>query len=133
MTEHKYTDEEVIRVLECCSNLYCVDYCPFKRIDHCESKMSIAALDLIKRQKAEIEELKEKNFENEKPLNDRVVEAVNAVSEAHRKYERALEGQIKTIETAKAEAIKEFVERLCEGRVSNDPVVISARYLLKEI
>lgn len=31
------------------------------------------------------------------------------------------------------EIIREFVERLCEGRVSNDPVVIAARVLLKEM
>ena len=34
---------------------------------------------------------------------------------------------------AKAEAIKEFAERLCDGRVSNDPVVIAADALLKEM
>ena len=34
---------------------------------------------------------------------------------------------------ARAEAIKEFAERLCEGRVSNDPVVIAAKCLLKEM
>lgn len=31
------------------------------------------------------------------------------------------------------EAITEFAERLCEGRVSNDPVVIAAKCLLKEM
>lgn len=35
-------------------------------------------------------------------------------------------------EEAKAEAIKEFAERLCEGRVSNDPVVIAVKCELKE-
>ena len=37
------------------------------------------------------------------------------------------------IEKAKSEAIKEFAERLCEGRVYNDPVVIAAKCLLKEM
>lgn len=31
------------------------------------------------------------------------------------------------------DGIKEFTERLCEGRVSNDPVVIAAKCLLKEM
>lgn len=34
---------------------------------------------------------------------------------------------------AKVDAIKEFAERLCDGRVSNDPVVIAAKALLKEL
>ncbi len=32
-----------------------------------------------------------------------------------------------------ADGIKAFAERLCEGRVSNDPVVIAAKCLLKEM
>lgn len=60
-------------------------------------------------QKEEIESLREKQAEDEKLLNDRVIESVNAVSKAHLKYENALEEQIKTV---KAEAIKEFAERL---------------------
>ena len=37
------------------------------------------------------------------------------------------------LETAKSEARKEFAERLCEDRVSNDPVVIAVKCLLKEM
>jgi FtsZ-binding cell division protein ZapB len=33
----------------------------------------------------------------------------------------------------KSEAIKEFAERVCEGRVSNDPVVIAVRCAVKEM
>ena len=39
----------------------------------------------------------------------------------------------KALKPAKAEAIKEFAERLCEGRVSNDPVVIAVGCELKEM
>jgi DNA repair exonuclease SbcCD ATPase subunit len=35
------------------------------------------------------------------------------------------------ISQTKSEAIKEFAERLCEGRVSNDPVVIAVKAELK--
>lgn len=31
------------------------------------------------------------------------------------------------------EVIREFVDRLCEGRVQNDPVVIAAKCLLQEM
>lgn len=33
----------------------------------------------------------------------------------------------------RAEAVKEFAERLCEDRVSNDPVVIAVKVELKEM
>ena len=33
----------------------------------------------------------------------------------------------------KSEAIKEFAERLCKGRVENDPVVIAVKSELKEM
>ena len=35
------------------------------------------------------------------------------------------------IDKAKAEAVKEFAERLCEGRVLNDPVLIAVRTEVK--
>ena len=60
---------------------------------------------------AENERLKEKIIEDAKLLNDRVIQSVNAVSKAHLKYEKALEENLKT---AKADAIKEFAERLKE-------------------
>ena len=42
-------------------------------------------------------------------------------------------GGLILIDNAKAEAYKEFAERMCEDRVSNDSVVIAAKCLLKEI
>lgn len=60
MTEHKFTDEEVIKALEhcesSCSSEACVG-CPFDEKGACteaENALAIFALDLIKRQKAEI-------------------------------------------------------------------------------
>jgi len=55
------TDEQIIKALECCSN-YCTVGCPLvdiEDIDKCTSQMSKYALDLIKRQQAEIERLQE--------------------------------------------------------------------------
>lgn len=57
MTEHKYTDEEVIKALECCvaEGYPTCDECPF---DGCccdgTNKMLNNALALINRQKAEV-------------------------------------------------------------------------------
>ena len=111
MTEHKFTDEEVIKALEWCIQSDSCEYCEYRektnKDDVCPVRSD--ALDLIKRQKEEIERLQEKQVEDEQLLNLRVIESVNAVSEAHRKYEMALEEHLKS---ERAEAIKEFAERL---------------------
>ena len=94
MTDEKFTDEEIIKALQCCSEpcaecdecpLYCIGgvYCyTFEIQKH--------ALDLINRQKAEIEKLKGSVI-------------INNIMEIQ-KIERE----------AKVEAIKEFAERLKE-------------------
>lgn len=60
MTEHKFTDDEIIRALECCKNEDC-DNCPFFKYPKsiCRWDVWDCALDLINRQKAEIERLRE--------------------------------------------------------------------------
>lgn len=65
-------------------------------------------LDLINRQKVEI-----KRLESEAECTDG--------------YAAAL------VEMTRAEAIKKFAEMVCEGRVSNDPVVIAVRCAVKEM
>ena len=79
------TDNEIIKVFECCtkSRHFCNAECPF--FENCDrTKMSMVALDLINRQKAEIDELREIIF------TDRT----------------------EAIKKLKAEAVKEFAERL---------------------
>lgn len=94
MSERKYTDEEIVKALECFSVGVGCKGCPF--IDqgcfdcgNIPTEFSESVLALIKRQKAEIERLK----------------AEQMMAEG---YADALE------ERARAEAIKEFVERLKE-------------------
>ena len=76
------------------------------------------ALDTIKEQESDIEELKEKIIIDNKLLNDRVQEAINSVSKANQKYvdvlEKAFNDKVAELKTAKSEAIKEFAERLKE-------------------
>ena len=107
------TDNDIIKALECCANADCIN-CP-KWSAEWYSGMCADFLpmvfDLINRQKAEIEMLEEHN----NILIDRVDNLV---------YE---------CDCAKQEAIKEFAERLGEGRLSNDPVVIAAKCLVKEM
>ena len=101
MTEKTMTDKQVIKALE-----YCCD------IRWCRQWLIKDALDLISRQKAEIDELKRK-LDDEKWLR-------NLYSRKSKYLENALEAE-------KAEAIKNFAERLCKGRVENDPIVIAVR------
>ena len=88
------TDNEIIKALECCLSYSCLS-CP------CEKGASILclddlhryALDLINRQKSEIERL-EKD------------------SKRLKKVQMQLDDAMKMYTTIKAEAIKEFAERL---------------------
>lgn len=133
------TDNDIIKALEHCvssTGSEACEGCPFNENDICDKDSNATekyALDLINRQKAqidglingqetlqkyiaeqkaEIEELKEDNFiKSQKRAN--IFEITNA-------YERG-----------RAEAITEFEERLCEDRVSNDPVVIAVKTELK--
>ena len=63
MTERKFTDEEVIKALECCSkdNVKDCDACPYEDMEtktYCVNELIKDALDLINRQKEQIEELR---------------------------------------------------------------------------
>ena len=105
------TDNEIIKTLECCINNKCSN-CPQRKMACSETVAMENALDLINRQKAEIERLKSyKNLYED-------LKAENLET-------------IKAIKNCKAEAIREFAERLCKGRVSNDPVVIAVKVELK--
>ena len=82
------TDAEVKKALECCAeNKSCTD-CPLRKT---KSSCSSHYLDLINRQDAKIEQLEKQHIEDDKLLNDRVQEAVNAVSKANQKYVDSLE------------------------------------------
>lgn len=97
MTEHKYTDEEVIKALEVCVDNSSCKECPINpnhgNYGYCTNLALTYAIDLINRQKAELEDLREIVF------TDR--------SEA--------------IKNLKAEAIKEFAEKLKEKAYVNKP------------
>lgn len=106
------TDNEIIKALKCCGNI--VDSTCKECVYHetynasCVVRLMRDALGLINRQKAEIAELQRRIVFWREDLN----------------YQPEIE---------RAEAIKEFAERLCNGRVSNDPVVIAVKAELKEM
>lgn len=58
MEEKKLTDEEIVKVMKCCAEscLRC-DECPLREDSWCSNKVLPMGIDLINRQKAEIERL----------------------------------------------------------------------------
>ena len=66
MSDKEFTDEEIVKAVECCSEPCCVcDECPLYCVGaNCSSfELHRYALDLINRQKSEIERLKSANDE----------------------------------------------------------------------
>lgn len=106
------TDNEIIKTLECCKKPLresnCKE-CAFYHSGRCSLNMLNAVLDLINRQKAEIERL---NIECQSMRN-----AANSYKMHY--------------ETAKSEAIKEFAEELKEHRYGelNNCISFSVGYL----
>lgn len=100
------TDNEIIRALECHENLSAnrnaCERCPILNHWDCGGKMASNALSLIKRQKAEIERLKEDN----EALNSAVNSALDIVNSNYL--------------IGRTDGIKEFAEKLKECKCSYD-------------
>lgn len=106
MSEHKYTDEEVIKALEYHSDpaKTCVSECAYGYQRYCGSKMAKDALDLINRQKAEIS-----------ALTSAVDNSTQEFLKLHDKYQEQkaeVAFWMDAAANAKKEAVKEFAERL---------------------
>lgn len=106
------TDNEIIKALECCACGYCYrDGCPLANddgydddISKCTSKLSENALDLVNRQRAEIERLHSEVKEKTETIVFLKDQAVGwSIDFCNLKAK---------LDTAKSEAIKEFAERL---------------------
>lgn len=125
MTNKRYTDEEIVRALECC-------LCDSSECLQCQNKelckmgrdeLAVKTLDLINRKMEEIERLKS--------ANDEKFRQWDILTEKTKQHYADLYNEAKDI--VKAKAYKEFVGRLCVGKVSNDKTVIEAKVLLKEM
>ena len=119
------TDNEIIKALECCNRNGSCFQCPYDRasFEHepdCASVMTADALDLINRQKAEIERLKDLNNVLEIDIinANMNLEHIQTENEKHRnifdrvfkEVQEAKSLYVKDISRAKAEAVKEFAE-----------------------
>ena len=91
------TDNEIIEALKRCPQHTECCYC--NSLEECGNKkiLTTSVFDLINRQKAEINKLKQENDFFRKTITE------NA--------QRALEGTVEEIEKAKSEAIKELCEK----------------------
>jgi len=102
------TDNEIIKALKYCTIARCSDDetkdCPLKPYADCRTRLAIHALNLINRQKAEIENLREEN-----EIYRRVNFLIAGQRDERDKEIVSLESELKT---AKSEAIREFAERL---------------------
>ena len=103
------TDNEIIKALEWCgTHDHCnTGKCPAHRDmrgdDDCMTSLIKSALDLINRQKAEIERLTEENTAIKETLEHHINISLKSLLELRDK-----------LANAKSEAIKEFAERLKE-------------------
>ena len=130
-------DNEIIKALECCrfavAKTDC-NSCPYAECTSnkgCNGETVEDALDLINRQKVAIENLSHNNGTMTNSIRKLQKELEQANAEVELLHSDYTYKFVKA--KAKAEAYKEFAEMLCEDRVSNDPVVIAARCLLKEL
>ena len=141
-------DAEVIKALECCKVLMC-SQCPKKTnpfVFACDEQLCDEAIDLINRKNQRIAEL-EAEIEkltvnmnafglagkNLKEENDALKAKVERLKVLLKDANESNKNLMHRIDVNEAEAIKEFAERLCKDRVSNDPVVIAVRVELKEL
>lgn len=113
MTDKKFTDEEIIKALEC--HINAEDCVSCEVFDWCEEiLLTELVLDLISRQKSEIERLKETPkcvYEYDGEVTEYCVQGPCS--------------NFKTVEQIKAEAYKEFAARLKSYLLLNEKGSIS--------
>ena len=104
------TDNEIIKALECCDNCFCEE-CSYKpKLHNCREELCHDAVDLINRQKAEINRLNLKL--------EAVQEAKDQIEKDVFNAEMNLDGLLEHISKAKSEAIRGFAERLKKTMIS---------------
>ena len=86
--------------------------------------MTEKVLGIINRQKARIKELEEKHAEDERVLNDRVQESVNAVSKADQKYICTLERSI----AAKDVERRKVIAKIATGTIRGNKGICKINY-----
>lgn len=127
MSQHKYTDEQIVKALGCCQSHTITDCrdCPNRASgDNCVNELMRNALDLINCQKEEIEE-----FEVErKKLQDRIVslfnenEGLQTELQIYKQDRMTLYERIELVEKTRTKTVKEFAERVINLIYSADDI-----------
>lgn len=115
------TDNEIIKAFKCChleSDFPNCNECPIENICD-EVILTDEVYNLINRQKVEIERLEKEVKDKEMAYNDEFC--------LRKEWQTKCRELLKEKQAIKSEAIKEFAESICNGRVSNDPVVIAVK------
>ena len=105
-------DEEIIKALECCTEDEDCTHCPsIKEMPYCSNNIMTGALNLIKRQQAEIDRLKSMNQAKLDTIHDLQAEIEKLKNEIQITKDAYIMLQTKN-EIIKSEAVKEFENRL---------------------
>ncbi len=130
MTDHKFTVDDVIKALECCTNCICNHAktdteCPLVKMAFCKNYLMKLSLDLINCQKAEIERLNAVHADMSESLRLAAEANKDMQAEIERlkkigddktsevlRHDASIRELHKQLETARSEAIKEFAWRL---------------------
>ena len=138
------TDEQIKQALECCSGNFACDKCSMnfkatlKTNETCGHDLMKLALDLINRKNAKIERLQAKCENTQVGYN-----IAKAETEEYKAINKSLKADRPfLIANARAEAIKEFLDKLidisvckdnCDGTESLYVSIPKARQVLKEM
>lgn len=126
------TEKEIIYALECCVSDDDCNKCPCYKIYKfgcTNSQFTRDTLDLIKRQRRAIKKWQQGNVQLRDMLDNRQADnerLKKLLEESEAKYKEIAKRFYKV-------GVREFAERLCKGRISNDPVVIAVKAELKEM
>ena len=123
--EPKLTDEQIIKALEICNaeSGSCIG-CSLRKLDGCVKQLQISVLDLINRQKAEIERLEAEINESNEADREAELHALTESKESAKLFCEA-------INHAKSEARKEFATFL--KNLINRDLYHSGRIIIKKI
>ena len=104
------TDSDIVKALEYCTNCVCnndKDECPLLKMSFCKNYLMKQSLDLINRQKAEIERLKRKLVGYEPSIDSGLFsQMLLEQKEKAEAFEKKWKAEVKS------EAYREFAERL---------------------
>jgi hypothetical protein len=130
------TDEEIIKALECCliGEVAFCDKCPVENCTDCQRELLNQTINLIKRQQAEIYNLKEdlKEYRNVPILtkNDCLIATVEKRADGKQYHNALLTIKINEI---RAEAYKEFAEEFEKRCIASGVYPAVTKNILKNL